>query len=283
MRELATLDDDVRRDVHELLRRVSEADGVRPVNESADLVIDGHRPGRFLLAERDDLLVGIAVLDERDATISLAVHPGYRRLGHGRALLRAAMDRRPASSVWAFDTQPGARALAASLGLEPARELLKMARPLGGEVQPGALDGWTIRSFEDRDAAGVVSTNAAAFSHHPEQGKLTLEEFHDLTQQPWFSREGLLVATPSDGGDVAGFHWTKRHDETVGEVYVLAVHPEHSGQGLGRALLEAGIAHLVTIGCTEVILFVEASEERVVEMYRSASFVTISTDTSYRS
>ena len=173
--------------------------------------------------------------------------------------------------------------MATALGLHPARKLLKMARPLGDEVQPVVPEGWTIRPFDAGDTTGVVATNAAAFSHHPEQGKLTVEEFQNLTEQPWFSREGLFVASPTDEPDVAGFHWTKRHDERVGEVYVLAVHPDHSGHGLGRALLEAGLAHLAVIGCTEVILFVEASEERVVEMYRSASFVTINTDTSYRS
>jgi len=283
MIELAALTSDVRSHVQDLLSRVTEADGVRPVNESADLVIDGHRPGHFLLAAHGDLIVGLAVLDDRDSTIQLAVDPGHRRHGHGAALLHAALQQAPQSSVWAFGTQPGAQALSASLGLRPTRELLKMGRPLSHEVQPDVPDGWSIRPFGGADAEGVVATNAASFTHHPEQGKLTVKEFHDLTGQPWFSHEGLLVATPTDAPTVAGFHWTKRHDERVGEVYVLAVHPQHSGQGLGRALLEAGLAHLSGIGCTEVILFVEASEERVVEMYRSASFVTINTDTSYRS
>ncbi len=282
MIKLDSLTADVRSQVRELLDSVTDADGVRPVNESADLVIEGHRPGHFLLATHGDLLVGLAVQDERDDTIQAAVHPEHRRRGHGAALLTAALQASPDSSLWAFGTQPGAVALAAALGLQPARELLQMARPLGDEALPVVPDGWTIRAFEPHDAEGVVATNAAAFAHHPEQGKLTVDEFHDLTEQPWFSPAGLLIAT-TDATGVAGFHWTKRHDEQVGEVYVLAVHPEHSGHGLGRVLLEAGLAHLAEIGCTQVMLFVEASEERVVEMYRSASFVTINTDTSYRS
>lgn len=283
MIELATLTADVRSRIQELLRRVTKTDGVRPVNESADLVIAGQRPGHFLMAMDDEIIVGLAVLDDRDSTIQLAVHPDHRRRGHGKALLRAAAKASPQSSVWAFGTQAGATALASSLELRPTRELLKMARPLGDETRPVVPDGWTIRSYAQEDAAGVVATNAAAFTHHPEQGKLTLDEFRDLTEQAWFSAEGLLVATPDGTADVAGFHWTKRHDDEVGEVYVLAVHPDRSGHGLGRVLLEEGLAHLSVIGCTEVILFVEASEERVVEMYRSASFVTINTDTSYRS
>lgn len=283
MIELDTLTSDIRSRVQELLDQVSETDGVRPVNESADLVIDGHRPGHFVLATLDELIVGIAVLDDRDTTIQLAVHPDHRRQGHGTALLQTALQQSPTSSVWAFGTQSGAQALTASLGLKPVRELLKMSRPLRHEPQPDLPGGWSIRPFVAADAEGVVATNAAAFIHHPEQGKLTLQEFHDLTQQSWFSSAGLLVATRAESPDVAGFHWTKRHADGVGEVYVLAVHPQHSGHGLGRALLESGLAHLSGIGCTEVILYVEASEQRVVEMYRSASFVTINTDTSYLS
>lgn len=89
------------------------------------------------------------------------------------------------------------------------------------------------------------------------------------------------MARDSDG-QVVGFHWTKRHDQTTGEVYVLAVHPDHGGHGLGRALLEAGLAHLEAVGCTQVHLYVEGSQERVVRLYESARFDRISMDTAYR-
>ena len=81
---------------------------------------------------------------------------------------------------------------------------------------------------------------------------------------------------------MAGFHWTKRHDATLGEVYVLAVHPDHGGAGLGRALLTAGLAHLHSAGCENAELYVEASEERVVALYTATGFRTLSVDTAYR-
>lgn len=284
MTSMDTLTPALRSALETLLERIEDADGVRPTNESADLVIAGQRPGSFVIATERDHVVGFAVVDDRDATIQLGVDPEQRRRGHGTALLRAAMASRPQHAVWAFGTLDGAVALAASLGLRRVRELLQMERPLAGEAPPVIPDGWSMRGWRPGDAEGVVATNAAAFAHHPEQGKLTLDEFLDLTRQPWFTAEGLLVVTPdSDEHHIAGFHWTKRQDVMTGEVYVLAVHPEHSGQGLGRVLLEAGLTHLEGIGCTRVMLFVEASENRVVEMYRSASFVTSNTDTSYRS
>lgn len=269
--------------LEQLVENIARHDGARPTNESADLVVAGQRPGSFLLETASDDVVGFAIIDARDATIQVGVSPQHRRQGHGGRLLRAALESHPGHNVWAFGTGPGAVALATALGLQPVRELLQMKRPLGHETRPEVPEGWSIRSFRPADAQGVVATNAAAFAHHPEQGKLTVAEFEDLTRQPWFSPDGLLVATATSGDDIAGFHWTKRHDATTGEVYVLAVHPNESGHGLGRLLLEAGLAHLESIGCAEVMLFVEASESRVVELYRSASFVTSNTDTSYRS
>lgn len=284
MIEVDHLSPDTRERLGTLIARIGHHDGVRPTNESADLVIAGHRPGQFILATQGDEVVGFAVIDARDETIQVGVDPDHRRRGHGSALLGAALRAHPEHTAWAFGTGPGAGELAASMGLHPTRQLLKMARPLADEPSPVVPDGWIIRGFRPGDAEAVVATNAAAFTHHPEQGKLTVEEFRDLTRQPWFSAEGLLVATPEDAtDDIAGFHWTKRQDDTTGEVYVLAVHPQHAGHGLGRVLLESGLAHLASTGCTEVILFVEASENRVVQMYRSASFVTSNTDTSYRS
>ena len=127
---------------------------------------------------------------------------------------------------------------------------------------------------------GSLDLAVAAFAHHPEQGRLTIDDFQALTRQPWFNAAGLLVAHHDD--EVAGFHWTKRHDANLGEVYVLAVRPGHGGAGLGRALLTAGLAHLHTVGCEDVELYVEASEERVVALYTATGFRTLNVDTAYR-
>jgi mycothiol synthase len=83
------------------------------------------------------------------------------------------------------------------------------------------------------------------------------------------------------GQRLLGFHWTKWHahdseempaHEPVGEVYVLAVHPEAQGLGLGRALLAAGLAHLYDRGCRLAVLYVDCSSSAAVALYRSAGF-----------
>ena len=174
----------------------------------------------------------------------------------------------------------GAPELARRVGLVPTRELLRMERDL---PVPGddAATGYEIGPFMTADREQVVAVNAAAFAHHPEQGRLTVEEFDQLAAQDWFDPDGLFVAHAADG-EVAGFHWTKRHGGGLGEVYVLAVAPAHEGKGLGRALLSRGLRHLAAVGDARVQLYVEAAEQRVVRLYRNAGFEIAQTDTAYR-
>lgn len=248
------------------------ADGVCPVNESGQLVLEGSRPGVHVVDGPAE-----AVVDNRDGTIMLAVHPEHRRRGHGTALLSGLLDEHPAADVWAFGSLPGSAELAARVGLVPRRTLLRMTRPLAGIDAP-APDP-RIGPFHTDDAAAVVAVNAAAFAHHPEQGRLTLDEFRELAAQDWFDPEGLLVAR--DGDEVVGFHWTKRHGGGLGEVYVIAVAPGHEGKGLGRSLLAHGLQQLAARGDETVELYVEASEARVVAMYEAAGFTEAARDTMY--
>ena len=254
---------------------VEAHDGFSPLNDSAHLVLDGSRAGE-VIAEGD----GFAILDDHDETILLAVSPGARGRGLGTQLARRALEDRPSHSFWAFRTTPAAEAIARKLALRPIRELLRMGHTLSSAPPFPAPSGYRIRPYQPSDAAQVVAVNATAFAHHPEQGRLSLDDFRALTRQAWFEGAGLLVATCDD--EIVGFHWTKRHTPDVGEVYVLAVSPDHGGAGLGRALLSAGLAHLKAIGCKRVELYVEASEERVVDIYRAAGFKTLTVDTNYR-
>jgi len=258
----------------ELLATIESADGISPVNESGMLILDGQRPGVVLLEDH-----ALAILDPREGTAMLGVHPEHRRRGLGGRLLGEVLRREPSVAVWAFGTRPGATELCARHGLAPRRELLKMARPLDPGLVASQATGYDIVGYRDSDAEDVVEINRIAFAHHPEQGLLTTEEFRQLTAQPWFRPDGLLIATRD--GQAAGFHWTKRHGQGVGEVYVIAVHPDHGGGGLGRALLETGLAHLAAQGDHTVELYVEADQPRVVEIYRKAGFEIVRVDTSF--
>ena len=169
-------------------------DGFSPLNDSALLVLDRTRKGE-VLTHQD----GFAVLDDHDDTILVAVSPGARGKGLGTSLVTEAVEARPGHSVWAFRTLPAARAVAAKLGLQPIRELLRMGRPLAGIAAVPAPPGYRILPFETPDTEGVVAVNRVAFAHHPEQGRLTVDDFQALTRQPWFNAAGLLVALLAGG------------------------------------------------------------------------------------
>src|SRR4029453_9392126 len=95
-------------------------------------------------------------------------------------------------------------------------------------------NGLAVRGYRDEDRDEVLRVNAAAFAHHPEQGSMDAADLAARMAEEWFDPAGLLVA--DSGRGLSGFHWTKQHDETLGEVYVVAIDPAAQGQGLGRVL-----------------------------------------------
>ena len=216
--------------VLDLCAAAEAADTVAPLNEEARLQLG--RPDALHWVARDgDTVVGYAQWQPANATGQLVVHPDHRSEGVGAELLREALRAHPDSAVWAFGTLPGGDSLARRLGLFPVRTLLRMERPLeGADLTAEVPDGYRIVTYTPDLAADLLKLNAQAFAHHPEQGRLTAKEFEDLTRQPWFDPAGFFVAM--HGSEVAGLHWTKRHDGGLGEVYVLAVAPAHEGKGL---------------------------------------------------
>ena len=121
------------------------------------------------------------------------------------------------------------------------------------------------------------TSGAEAFASHPEQGALDRRGLDERMAEDWFDPAGLLVAERD--GEVVGFHWTKRHPDGTGEVYVIGVAPSTQGSGLGKALLVAGLSHLAEQGSPEVILFVEGDNEGAVALYEAYRFTHAARDT----
>ncbi|HEU5260492.1 MAG TPA: GNAT family N-acetyltransferase [Gemmatimonadales bacterium] len=61
------------------------------------------------------------------------------------------------------------------------------------------------------------------------------------------------VVAEAAGGGIAGCASLKIYSRDLGEVAGLAVHPDHQGTGVGRALLAALIAEARTQGLSEVL------------------------------
>lgn len=283
-------------DVLALATVAGDADGAYPLSEHVVLRIrhDREQPAVHLLVrDPDGSLAGYGHVDVTDAaagpSAELLVHPVRRHRGLGRALAEAAVaaaERHDGPGgrlrLWAHGDHPSASALALSLGFDRVRVLWQMLRSPRAPVPPPQLPaGVTIRAFRpgDDDEAWV-RVNARAFADHPEQGRWTLGDLRLRMAEPWFDPGGFLLAVDG-GGELLGFHWTKPHGGSTGEVYVLGVDPSAGGLGLGTALTLAGLRHLRAQGRDRAMLYVDEANTAAVRLYAKLDFVRWTAHVSY--
>ena len=192
--------------------------------------------------------------------------------------------------AWLRGADADELAAAGGAGFEVSRRLHVMAVPLPAPAPEPLPDGLRVRGFDvgdPQDAEEVVALLAAAYPSRGGggQGGWDAEGFAVRCATDWFRAEDLLLLHDlhgeSDGGHdgsdgprprLLGVHWTKRRGVGVGEVHNLAMHPSAQGRGLGRSLLDAGLAHLGAAGCHEVILWVDAMNTPALALYRSRGF-----------
>lgn len=267
------------RAVEAILAAGRESDGHDAVDEAALRRLRHHGlDGTELWLADDD---GFAW--RHDGELDLVVGPSARGRGIGSMLAATALAEPGAVSAWSHGDDPAARAIGARLGLEATRALWVMRRELGGPLPALALpEGVVIRGYTPDDAAEVLRVNATAFAHHPEQGAMDAGDLAERTAEEWFDAAGLLLAVDTraaQGGSILGFHWTKRHSATLGEVYVVGIDPGAQGRGLGTALTLAGLHHLADGGSTQVLLYVESDNAPALKVYGGLGFGHADSDT----
>ncbi len=122
------------------------------------------------------------------------------------------------------------------------------------------------------DVADILAVVNVAFEGHPENGNWMTEDLKDRLNQPWFDPNGFLVERTAQGV-VVGFCWTKVHGDGVGEIYLLAVHPDLAGQGTGKELVLRGLSYLrAEAKCPEVIVYSAGDNEIARGLYESLGF-----------
>ncbi len=249
--------------------------------------------GRAVLAGDDGHLSGAAfVFPERDGSVSvhLVVEPPDRDGEEVAALVDQAAALAPpgaAVHLWAMRAGAADDALAARHGFSPERDLLQMRLPL--PLDPAVVAAsrpLATRPFEPgRDEQAWVDANNRAFAGHPEQSGWTIAMLRERMSADWVDLEGFLVADDPSGQGLIGSCWTKVHKEHVpvlGEIYVISVDPRHHGQGWGRSLTVAGLVSLAQRGVPVGMLYVDATNEAGVGLYRALGFAVDHVDRSYR-
>ncbi|TFD89696.1 mycothiol synthase [Cryobacterium psychrotolerans] len=261
-------------------------DGHPPFNEQAMLDLASGRRTPLLISVGDEP-VGAAILGQGE--LDFVIAPAHRGHGHGGEALRQILADAPDQlTAWSHGDHPAARVLANRYRLAAARTLLQLGasltREIPAEAAPAAHSGARISAFRPGvDDEEWVALNALVFASHPEQGSLTLADLAARQTEPWFDPGDFLLARDEATGALIGYTWLKiEPGSPSGEIYVVGVHPDAAGRGLGRALLLAGMERLRDRGCTSVTLYVEAHNTPAVNLYRSLGFTDHTVDVQYR-
>ncbi|MDQ1545530.1 MAG: mycothiol synthase [Actinomycetota bacterium] len=256
-----------------LIADAKAVDGTPPFSDQS--LVDYRMRDRELVAIDED---AAALVSPKDA--EFVVSPDSRGRGLGTRLLEMLLAG-GSTLFWAHGDAPAARALAASHGLEPVRELLHFV----GEVSPSgrvAVDegGGVIETFvPHKDEDEWVALNARTFAHHPEQGSVTRADLEQLEKESWFRADNFLVLLRD--GVMIGYCWLKVEDDR-GEFYVVGVAPDHQGEHLGSLLFDAGLARLAELGIRSAHLYVERDNAAALRLYGSRGFTQDSIDIQYQ-
>lgn len=269
---------------------VDETERARLEARAAARGDEGEGRWSALVARRDELMLGYAGLVAPAVPGSLAtgdvVLPDAGSSARPvLAVLLAGLEavgrreRAGRLQVWLRHVGAPELAVAEEAGFELERRLGVLGRDLGepdvdaSTTASDVTSGVTVRGHRPGDDdAGVVAVLAAAYADTPEAG-WDLTELERRRELDWYRAEDLLVAEDADGW-IAGVHWLKRRSPSTGEVYNLAVHPDAQGRGLGPVLLDAGLEHLRSVGCDEVLLWTDLANERAVALYTAEGFTT---------
>ncbi|WIE75324.1 mycothiol synthase [Curtobacterium sp. MCSS17_007] len=271
--------------VVEMLAAASVAAGEAPPFSDQTLV--DVRAGRATVLGDER---GVAVV--REGELELVVAREARGQGIGSALVEQALAPGGGAAdagaarprlAWAHGDHPAARALADRHGWTAVRTLLQLRVPVAGAAEdprvPAGMSLSTFRAGETDDEDAWLALNAAAFAHHPEQGRMTLDDLRAREAEPWFDGDDLLLLRDAEGA-LAGSCWLKVEDG-VGEFYAVAVRPDLQGQGLGGVLMRAGSARLAGRGLDTAALYVEGDNEPALALYRRSGFTQHAIDVQY--
>jgi mycothiol synthase len=285
--DVQTLADEARVAVDRLVEHTRQRTGEHPLPDQFRLELEQGAPGfTALLVWHDQTLAAYGQLghttrhtlatvvnDELDAEIVDAATRAVVDAACSAVSVRGGGD----LHWWITDTRPQLheRLLhhAEATGFRLDRTLLQMRVALPLSHHDGAAV--PTRAFvAGSDELAWLDVNNTAFAAHHEQGAWTIETLSRRQREPWFDPAGFLLHERD--GRLAAFCWTKLHLDTtpvMGEIYVVAVHPDFHGLGLGRSLTEAGLDSIAARGAKVGMLYVDEANTAAVSLYLSLGFV----------
>jgi mycothiol synthase len=282
------LDDASALNVPRLLDEAVRVDGFFGLSDelAADLdeLLAGETPPSIAVQLGDGSdVAGIAIASRRDGdwTMQVVTDPRHRDGTATRPLAAGLMTEIAAAGGgrvdwWVYAPSTIDDAIAADTGFRLDRELWQMRRILPADRRAEVA----TRSFRPgRDEEAWLAVNNRAFAGHHEQHGWTVDTLNQRMRQPWFDADDLLLHERD--GRLAAFCWTKRHDDSLYEIYVIGVDPDYQGLGLGTQLTLAGLDHMVARGAFEALLYVAAENTAATAMYERLGFTVRRVDRAY--
>jgi len=261
-----------------LVATVSDHDGSPALSDAKSAGLGDEK--RTIAIEEDGAVVAVGVAASHrqpDGTDHLALEtvldPGLRFAEFEDRLLASTLTLVPRShavSVWSHRHSLDAALERAGFGV--VRELAQMAIDL---PVAGPRTAFVTRPLETADADAIVELNRAAFASHREAASLDSSDITRTMSQEGFEPDGFLIL--EEHQKVVGFCWTRVHANGDGEIYRIAVSPQHQGGGLGRSLALAGFDHLARH--PEVlrgVLWVDAANQQAISLYERIGMTQIS-------
>lgn len=230
------------------------------------------------IVEETGAALGYAVLDDRGSAL-VTVPPATEGRGVG-TLLREAAEARALERGQAIVRQyvpasnAAARAHLLEAGYWPAFSYFRMRMALADAppapeltVRPFArgIDDVPVHTLIEEAMAGVPGTLAQS---------LESWQAARIDKQGWDPGLWLLH---EDAGGLAGVVLCERWEDGAGYIDYLAVAARARGQGLGRALLLAGMAALRDAGLETVELSVQGENASATRLYESVGMAPVST------
>ncbi len=263
-------------DIAGLLEHVERVDGRPGLSERKARDLEGPFRGIGVAGVEDGAVVAYAHAMELTGTdaweVEAIVGPDTRSPGRYAEITGGLLAELPGGApahVWA--SHPHHQQVMEAAGHACFRELRQLRRPLPAPTAQ-LPEGTRLATFRPGvDDEHWLATYRAAFSAHPDGPGWDLGELRARMELPWFDPDGFLLTW--EGDDLAGFCWTKVHGGGVGEIYIVGVHPDHGGRGLGRTLVLAGLEHLHRDqGCHIGMLYVDAANRAAVRLYEGLGF-----------
>jgi mycothiol synthase len=304
LQHLERLSPDQQSAVLNLIKNTTAHDGTPPIAEHILLHLryGGDKADSHILAEKDNQVIGYAHIDQTDLVagpcVELVVDPDHRSAGVGKQLLSKVIEICGNNlRLWVHGDLEAAHNLATSFNFEKIRTVLQMSKSLS-DIQPLPIidKEINIRSFlPGLDSKEWLELNNKVFKDHPEQGSWQLSDLNHRISEDWFDEKGFFIVEKN--GQVIGSTWTKVHGAhshnhggeepshahpAIGEIYVTAVDPAHTGLGIGKVLTITALNYLKYRGLADAMLYVDFDNKAALNLYDSLGFIQSSKDILYR-